>query len=149
MKNAKPLILVLILTGIVIAVLGLNIGLGGIRTLGWQGPTDFIIIADVESFWLQDSHVRFIGGVWFGVGAVFVLGGVWLKRFDVTLITFCGMIALAGLFRLSTQETSIVFSASIAPSLIAELLGAPLLGWWILRHGQSATLSPPAASLTI
>lgn len=56
---------VMALLGLAVVVLGLNIGLGGIRTLGWQGgAVEFLTVTDPALFAVRDSHVRFIGGIW-------------------------------------------------------------------------------------
>lgn len=111
--------------------LGLNVGLGGIPTLGWQTSDTFITVTNEVLYLVQDSHVRFIGGVWFSVGAIFCLGAFLVNKLRTTLITMCLAIALAGLFRLSGLEGGVVFSASILPSLMLEVFGFPLLAWWL------------------
>ncbi len=126
----------LILVGFAIIFLGLNIGLGGIETLGWQNSDPFFTVTNDAVFQVQDSHIRFIGGIWFGVGATFVLGGFKQKALRTTLITLCALIAVAGLFRLSNISGGAVFSVAIIPSLALELLAFPILGWWLLRSGQ-------------
>jgi hypothetical protein len=130
LKLMKP---TLLLVGSAIMFLGLNVGLGGIQTLGWQMPGSFMQITNETAFHVQDSHIRFIGGVWFGVGAVFFAGGFLRDALRSTLIVFCGLIALAGLFRLSGIEGGAVYSAAILPSLALELIGFPLLGWWLAK----------------
>ena len=132
MKNIKLLNLVVVIVGAAIVFLGLNIGLGGIKTLGWQTTRDFISITDAATFHAQDSHIRFTGGIWFGVGATFVIGGFAMRTFRPTLIILSAMIAIAGLFRLSGMDSGVIFSAAIAPSLVLELLGFPLLAWWLV-----------------
>ncbi|MGR3647626.1 MAG: DUF4345 domain-containing protein [Shimia sp.] len=127
---------VVVIIGAAIIFLGLNISLGGIKTLGWQSTRDFITITDAAAFHAQDSHIRFIGGVWFGVGAVFVIGGFAMHMLRPTLIILSTMIAIAGLFRLSGLDTEVLFSASIAPSLTFELVGFPLLAWWLMASGK-------------
>jgi len=136
MQKNKVLNAVVVIIGAVIICLGLNIGLGGIKTLGWQSTRDFISITDADAFYAQDSHIRFIGGVWFCVGAVFVIGGFAMYQFRSTLVTLSAMIAIAGLFRLSGMETGVVFSAAIAPSFAFELVGFPLLAWWLIASGK-------------
>jgi hypothetical protein len=68
---------------------------------------------------------------------VFVIGGFALRRLRPTLIILSAMIATAGLFRLSGMETEVLFSAAIAPSLIFELVGFPLLAWWLMASSKS------------
>ncbi len=131
--NKKNLLnLVVVIVGAAIIFLGLNIGLGGIKTLGWQTTRDFISITDAATFHVQDSHIRFIGGIWFGVGATFVIGGFAMRTFRPTLIILSAMIAIAGLFRLSGVDSGVIFSAAIAQSLVLELFGFPLLAWWLV-----------------
>ncbi|MFT6943467.1 MAG: hypothetical protein ACI8Z1_004025 [Candidatus Azotimanducaceae bacterium] len=132
MNKIKLLNLVVVIAGAAIIFLGLNVGLGGIKTLGWQTTSDFISITDAAIFHAQDSHIRFIGGIWFGVGATFVIGGFAMRAFRPTLIILSAMIAIAGLFRLSGMDSGVIFSAAIAPSFVLELIGFPLLAWWLV-----------------
>lgn len=134
----KPLNIVIALIGLAITFLGLNVGLGGIRTLGWQGTEDFIAVTDAVTFAVQDNHIRFIAGVWFGVGVMFVLGGFWLDKLRTTLIALSGMIAVAGLFRLCAMD-GVIFSSAIAPSMVFELVGFPLLAVWLMRSTSATT----------
>jgi hypothetical protein len=141
MNKIKLLNLVVVIAGAAIIFLGLNVGLGGIKTLGWQTTSDFISITDASIFHAQDSHIRFIGGIWFGVGATFLIGGFAMRTFRPTLIILSAMIAIAGLFRMSDIDSGVIFSAAIAPSIALELFGFPLLAWWLFvsgkREGQS------------
>lgn len=137
----KPLNIVITLIGLVIIFLGLNVGLGGIRTLGWQGIEDFIAVTNADTFAVQDNHIRFIAGVWFGVGVMFVLGGFWLDKLRLTLIALSGMIAVAGLFRLSAMD-GVILSSAIAPSMVFELGGFPLLAVWLMRSRSASRINP-------
>lgn len=136
MKKRPMLRSVVALTGGAIVFLGLNVALGGIRTLGWQGPQDFVSVSDLVTYMTQDSHVRFIGGVWSGVGALFVAGGFALEKLRPTLIALCMVIAVAGLFRLSALDAGAILNLAIAPSMILELLGFPMLAVWLARTGS-------------
>lgn len=127
---------VVVVLGAIIIFLGLNVGLGGIQTLGWQSTSDFVSVTDIATFQAQDSHIRFIGGVWFGVGAVFLIGGFAMSNFRQTLIILSAMIAFAGLFRLSGMDAGVIFSAAVAPSMAFELVGFPLLAWWLAASGK-------------
>ena len=126
----------LTLAGLAIMVLGLNTGLGGILTLGWQTSEPFITITDQTVFHVQDSHIRFIGGVWFSVGAVFFVGAFMQDTLRPTLVILCAAIAFAGLFRLSGMDRGVVFSPAILPSMALELIAFPLLAWWLVRSGK-------------
>ena len=138
--NKKNLLnLVVVIVGAAIIFLGLNVGLGGIKTLGWQTTRDFVAITDAAIFYAQDSHIRFIGGIWFGVGAAFVIGGFAMRTVRPTLIILSAMIAIAGLFRLSGMDSDMIFSAAIAPSIALELIGFPLLAWWLVMSKNRET----------
>lgn len=136
MNKIKLLNSVVVIVGAAIVFLGLNVGLGGIKTLGWQSTRDFVSITDTAIFHAQDNHIRFIGGIWFGVGVAFVIGGFAMHTFRSTLIILSAMVAIAGLFRLSGMDSGVIFSAAIAPSLAFELVGFPLLAWWLIASGK-------------
>jgi hypothetical protein len=136
MNKINLLNLVVVIVGAAIIFLGLNVGLGGIKTLGWQTTRDFVAITDAAIFNAQDSHIRFIGGLWFGVGATFLIGGIAMRTLRPTLIILSAMIAIAGLFRLSDIDSGVIFSAAMAPSIALELIGFPLLAWWLVVSGR-------------
>lgn len=133
MKTARGLNAVLVLIGAVIILMGLNIGLGGMQTLGWQVSRDFVTVTNPAVFQVQDNHIRFVGGVWFGIGVVFALGGFALESLRTTLVILCLVIAGAGLFRFSAMNLDVLLSAGIIGSMLFELIGFPLLAWWIWR----------------
>lgn len=135
--NPQPSFMVLrfllALCGAGIVFLGLNVGFGGIATLGWQGPTDFVAAVDGAAFAVQDSHVRFLGGVWLGVGGLFLLGALVFRKFTSVLIALCGLIFVGGFVRMSAFDPALLFGADIGPSLFAELIIFPGLALWIWR----------------
>ena len=126
--------IILGLIGVGILFLGLNIGLGGIQTLGWQGAGPFITITDMDLFNVRDNHIRFLGGVWLAIGAIFCAATFWLARLKTTLVLLCGAIFIGGLTRLSSPDVTLVLTPEIAPSLIAELIVFPVIGIWIWKQ---------------
>jgi hypothetical protein len=124
---------VLAIAGAAIVFLGMNVGLGGIQTLGWQGSGDFVTVTDPALFAVRDNHIRFIGGVWLGVGLLFLAGAVALDRLRTVLVALTAMIFVGGLARLSAADPDLLISAAIAPSLALELVLFPLLGLWVAR----------------
>lgn len=129
---------VLLLTGLAVVFLGVNVGLGGIRTLGLQGGTEFLTVTDAAIYAVRDSHVRFIGGVWLAAGLVLLAGAVALERLRTALIAVTAMVFIGGLARFSGFEPGLFGSMSILPSLLLELVGFPLLGLWIARTRPKA-----------
>lgn len=123
----------LALTGIVIILLGLNVGLGGIKTLGWQVVPDFVQVSDSRAFGMQDSHVRFLGGFWLGAGLMFVAAARWLQALRPVLLALVGMIVVGGLARVASLNIGILMTPDILQSLALELVGFPMLGLWLYR----------------
>jgi hypothetical protein len=125
---------VLAIAGAAIVFLGLNVGLGGIRTLGWQGgAVDFLAVTDPAVFSVRDNHVRFIGGVWLAAGLFFLAGAFALERLRPVLVALTAMIFVGGLARLSAADPDILLGAAIAPSFVLELVLFPLLGLWVWK----------------
>lgn len=127
----KLLRMVLFLTGGVIIWLGLDVGLGGMETLGWQGETDFFEVTNPDVFAVRDNHLRFIAGVWMAVGLMMVAGAFALRSMRSVLIALMTMVFIGGLMRFSSGDPSIFLSSHIAPSLFGEVILFPLLGFWI------------------
>lgn len=127
----------LALCGAAIVFLGLNVALGGIITLGWQGGGDFLAVTDATLFAVRDSHIRFIGGVWLGVGLAFLAGALLFDLLRNTLVVLCGMIFVGGLTRLAGGDAALLGGAAILPSLALELVLFPLLGLWIAKWGAA------------
>lgn len=124
---------ILAVFGAGIIFLGLNVGLGGIETLGWQGGTaPFLTITDPALFAVRDSHIRFIGGVWLGVGLLMLAGSIAFQHMRILIVALLGLIVIGGLARFS-GDLSVLATPAIAPSLLIELIAAPLLGLWVLR----------------
>lgn len=124
----------LAIAGAAIVFLGLNVGLGGIQTLGWQGgQVNFLAVTDPVVFGVRDNHIRFIGGVWLGVGLFFLAGAFAFEKLRTVLVALTAMIFVGGLARLSAADPAILTSAAIAPSFVLELVLFPLLGVWVAK----------------
>lgn len=139
-KKNMSLNIVLMLVSLVIMAMGVNVGFGGIPTLGWFGGGEFTVVAGEAAYDVQDNHIRFLGGVWFALGLVFLWGAFRLDKLRTILIIFCLIIAVGGLFRISAMDFELIFGAAIAPSFALELIGFPLLAVWLLRTNRLASL---------
>ena len=124
---------VLALGGAFIVFTGINVGFGGMATLGLQGPADFFQVTSQPAYLVQDSHTRFLGGVWLGVGALFLVSVFDLVRFRPLLNLAFALIFIGGLMRFTMPRPDILFGPDIAGSLAAELIGMPLLYVWLAR----------------
>lgn len=124
---------VLLLAGAFIVFTGLNIALGGIPTLGWQGQTAFFQVTDGTAYLAQDSHVRFLGGLWTAVGIFFMVAARKPSAHKPALVLAYAAIFLGGMARFSQLEFGTLFGPDIVGSLAAELIGMPLLWLWTRR----------------
>ena len=132
---------VLALSGAFILFTALNVALGGILTMGWQGETNFVRVTDEAAFLIHDSHTRFIAGVWAGCALVFFAASTAPHRYLPFLRVVMGLIFLGGLARLTQGHLNVLLSADIAGSLAAELVGMPLLWAWT-SHMHSRENAP-------
>ncbi len=126
--------IVLAAVGAAIIFLGLNVALGGIQTLGWQGgAVNFITVTDAQIFAVRDNHIRFIGGVWLALGLLMSAGSLAFQRLRPVLVALTFMIFIGGLARLSGGDPALLTSADIAPSFLFEIIIVPLLGFWFTK----------------
>jgi Domain of unknown function (DUF4345) len=133
--------IVLFLAGSFVVLTGLDNGLGGMRTLGWMGPNDFVVVQDAYVFAVQDNHAKFLGGIWFGVGLTLWAGAWSLERFDQALKLVFSLIFLGGVMRVVSSNPEIFFGPDIVGALAAELIGMPILYLWhrqVLRSSAAA-----------
>jgi hypothetical protein len=121
------------LLGLVVLWTGVNVGLGGIATLGLQGSTDFVAATDPARYAVQDSHVRFLGGLWLGLGLLFVTAAWRLRSLRAAVQAALVMVIIGGLARLSAQRFDVLLGPDILGSFVAEVALMPLLLLWSTR----------------
>ena len=126
------------LTGLVALFTGANVGFGGIATLGLEGPTDFIAITDPAAFAVHDNHVRYLGGLWFGMGLLFIAASIRLDRLRVPVMTALALMFVGGAARLSAGDLSVFTSSLVGLSFVAEIVLMPLLFWRVWIGGETA-----------
>lgn len=137
MPSTSLLRILIALIGIAVAFLGLDVVFGGIRTLGWMGPTDFVEVVNPSDFAVQDNHVRFLGGVFSGIGLLFFVGALAFERMRVALMFLCVLVFIGGLSRFTSPDLSTLFNMAVLPSLLAELFLFPIVGFWIFKSGKA------------
>lgn len=123
---------VLVCIGAFILFTGLNIGFGGIASMGWQGSRDFFEISNAAVFAVRDSHVRFVGGVWAALGLLFIAGAFKPVQLRQSLLLACLLIFVGGVVRFCSFQFESLFGPQLIGSLIAEIIGMPVLFIWIL-----------------
>ena len=133
MKNLSggALRCVLVLLGIVNILIGINVGFGGIQTLGMQGATRFLEITDQHVFLVQDSHIRYFGGLYIGIGLFLVFAVMKLHKFRTALNLIFFITFIGGLARLTMNRPDILFGPELIVSFLAEILLMPLLYFWL------------------
>jgi hypothetical protein len=130
-SSIRALQVVLVLAGAFTTFTGINIAFGGIATLGWQGVANFFAITNEHAFLVQDSHIRFLGGVWIAVGLLLSIAPTNLRRFEDALYFVFVAILLGGLARLGQMSPDVTFGVDIVGSWIAEVVGMPILIFWL------------------
>lgn len=125
--------IILLIVGVAITMIGISTGFGGITTLGLQVSPDFIQVVDANVFAVQDNHTRFLGGFWLGAGLLFMAGCFKLEQLRSVLIALLAMGVFGGLVRFSALDMGLLFGPDILPPLAFELIGFPLLAYWLHR----------------
>ncbi len=138
--SSTALKIVLIIVGAIAIFIGINVGFGGIETLGWQGSTDFLEVVDESRYLVQDSHVRFLGGAFGAIGLFLILATTNLVKYQQGLNLAFGVIFIGGLARFTMGDSDIIFGANIIGSLAAELILIPILAFWLSRVVKSTEL---------
>lgn len=130
---------VLVFGGAFVVFTGIDFAFGGIISLGLEGKALPASIAAVEGFHERDSHTRFLGGVWLGVGLVFLAAAVRLQALKSALLASIALIFIGGLARFTTGAPEVLVEPAIAVSLGLELIGMPVLYYWVsrVRAGQA------------
>lgn len=124
------------LTGLVALVTGANVGFGGIATLGLEGSRDFFEIRHPAEFAVHDSHVRYLGGLWIGIGLLFVASVARLDRLRLAVLASLAFMFVGGLSRLSAPDLSVLVSPLVGASFAAEILLVPFLFWRVWVGGK-------------
>lgn len=126
----QALRIVLGLAGAAVILLGLSVGFGGIPTLGWQGGTHFLTVTDPDLYAVRDSHVRFLGGVWLGLGITLCAAAVRPRPLKRVVLAICWMVFVGGVVRLLSTNAELLAGPDLAPPFLLELVAFPVLGFW-------------------
>ncbi|MEP7274639.1 MAG: DUF4345 domain-containing protein [Acidobacteriota bacterium] len=133
---------VLVLAGAFIVFTGINVGFGGMTSLGWQGERAFLKVTNEHPFLAQDSHIRFLGGLWLGIGIIFIVAASNLRKYRLVLTAAFGLIFIGGLTRLTQLHPEIVFGPDILGSFVAEIIGMPILYVWLSKVTREGNVPP-------
>jgi hypothetical protein len=138
---------IIVTIGVINVFLGLNVGFGGLQTLGWQGTGVFFEVTDQYLYLIRDSHMRFYGGLYIAVGLFLVLATTDLRRYHTALNLVFAMIFTGGLARLTMLRPDVFLGADLVISLTVELVLMPILYLWLSRmlRADRQTVPLPAA----
>lgn len=139
--SSKVFRTLLIVLGALNIFIGINIGFGGILTLGWQGQTKFLEVTNDYIYLMQDSHIRYFGGLYIGVGLFLLLAVTDLRKYQPALNLIFFLIFMGGLARFTMLRPDIIFGRDIIGSLLAELILMPILYGWLSKIVKSSTPS--------
>ena len=131
--SSKTFSIILIVLGALNIFVGINVGFGGIATLGLQGQTEFFEVTDETIFLMRDSHIRYFGGLYFGIGLFLILASTNLRKYHTALNLVFAIIFIGGLARFTMMRFDIIFGPDIIGSLLVELILMPVLYFWLLK----------------
>lgn len=140
LNEATVLRVILVIVGLFVVFVGINVGFGGIRTLGWQVSPDFVSVTNEADYLVQDNHVRFLGGLFGAAGLFLILGATNLKRYQAELRLVFALIFVGGLARFTSLQPNVLLGANVVTSLAAEIILMPILFFWtprvLIRHQE-------------
>ena len=144
--SSKAFSAVLLVLGVISSFVAVNVAFGGLDTLGWQGPRNYFTVTDDDAFSVRDSHARFYGGVYLGIGIFFILAATNVQKYRQGLALVFALIFLGGLARLTQLDLDTVLGPDLLVSTIVELVGMPLLFIWLHRLTQTSTSAQTSAT---
>jgi hypothetical protein len=133
--SEKALQAVLVILGAISAFVAVNVAFGGLETLGR--------VTDQDAYLIRDSHAHYYGGVYLALGLFLIYAARDVRRFRPTLNVVFAMIFAGGLARLTQLEPDVTFGGDLMVSTVIELIGIPLLAWWVNRSARPAGHAAP------
>lgn len=124
---------IIIVLGLLNIFIGINVGFGGIATLGLQGQTEFFEVTNENIFLMRDSHIRFLGGLYGGIGLFLILAATNLNKYQTALRLIFAVIFVGGLARFTMMRFDVIFGQDILTSVLVELILMPVLYVWSSR----------------
>ena len=124
---------IIIVLGLLNIFVGINVGFGGIATLGLQGQTEFFEVTNENIFFMRDSHIRFLGGLYGGIGLFLILAATNLNKYQTALRLIFAVIFVGGLARFTMMRFDVIFGQDILTSVLVELILMPVLYVWSSR----------------
>lgn len=121
----------LVIVGLIIVFLGADVGFGGLRTLGWQGVKPYFTVTQDTVYQVQDSHMRFFGGLFVAMGVFVIWAARHLRQQQSALRLVFVVVFFGGLARFSQLRPDVVFGPQVVGALGAELLLMPVLFFWL------------------
>ncbi len=113
--------IVLVLVGLYSLYISIDFGVGGFETLGWQGVPPQLADPNNLRYNVQDSHFRFLAGVFGTLGVCILLAVRDLVKYRLVLQTIFSAFIVGGLLRLSANNFDVLFISELLLALIAEI----------------------------
>ena len=130
--------ILLVIIGSFIIYVGINVGFGGIPTLGFQVNSDFLTVTNEADFRIQDNHVRFLGGLFGTLGAFMVFAATHPTKYQQALRLTFVMMFIGGITRLAAPEPQVAISPAILTSFITEVVVMPIMFFWLPRLSDAS-----------
>lgn len=124
---------IIIVLGLLNIFIGINVGFGGIATLGLQRQPEFFEVTNENIFLMRDSHIRFLGGLYGGIGLFLILAATNLNKYQTALRLIFAVIFVGGLARFTMMRFDVIFGQDILTSVLVELILMPVLYVWSSR----------------
>ena len=151
--SVSALRILLVVLGLLNVLIGINVGFGGITTLGLHGEARFIEVVDWPAFLVRDSHIRYFGGLYLGIGLFLMLAVTNLRRYQSALNLVFVLMFVGGLTRFTMLRPDVTFAPGMLPSLVVELLIMPIFVVWVAHsvvrqqtHSRSGAIASGATS---
>ncbi|KPL90128.1 DUF4345 domain-containing protein [Herpetosiphon geysericola] len=133
--------IVLVLVGLYSLYISLDFGIGGFETLGWQGAPPHVADPNNLRFGVQDSHFRFLAGVFGTLGVCILLAVRDLAKYRLLLQTIFTAFIVGGLLRFSANNFAVLLRSEVLIALIAEIGLMLGLHWWLQQALKAAPLT--------
>jgi hypothetical protein len=80
---------------------------------------------------VHENHLRFLGGIWIGLGLLLLVAPFRLRELQPMLYLAFALIFAGGVARLTILRADVLLDPIVLGSLAAELVAMPVLFYWL------------------